>query len=124
MITNLAAGLQKKLTHTEVFEEAKKAGPILAGLVAEVIKKIDVDRPSNVRIESGLGFGTHSVSYNMKASSPEQEVNNWVGDSVAHWDQANLGESEIEDVIWFMSEGAGKGIVEKFDLSQTRSIPL
>jgi len=51
MITNLAAGMQSKLTHTEVFEEAKKAGPVLANLVSEVVKRIDVTRASKVRID-------------------------------------------------------------------------
>jgi purine-nucleoside phosphorylase len=51
MITNLAAGLQGPLSHVEVFEEAKKAGPRLAALIKEIVLKIDSSRPSNVRIK-------------------------------------------------------------------------
>lgn len=50
MITNLAAGLQGPLSHVEVFEEAKKAGPRLAALIKEIVLKIDSSRPNNVKI--------------------------------------------------------------------------
>lgn len=83
MITNLAAGLQKKLTHTEVFEEAKKAGPVLASLVTELIKKIDLDRPNNVRILDTVESTGKIESYNMKAPEVSYPIADWIAPAVA-----------------------------------------
>lgn len=46
------------------------------------------------------------VSNGMKCPLPEFPVDNWIKKSVEMWHVTNLGEDEVEDVIWFMSAGA------------------
>jgi hypothetical protein len=72
MITNLAAGLQGPLNHTEVFEEAKKAGPKLADLISKMILKIDSSRPSHVRIKDEVGETNFFDSYKFRMDLPER----------------------------------------------------
>lgn len=70
MITNLAAGLQKALSHVEVHDEAMKAGPKLAALVSEIIKNIDLQRETNFRLHDKLSSLNHLTSYLMKNPKP------------------------------------------------------
>jgi purine-nucleoside phosphorylase len=41
LITNLCAGLQSKLTHSEVAEAANEAGPRMQAFISHIIKNID-----------------------------------------------------------------------------------
>ncbi len=60
----------------------------------------------------------------MKAEAPELESQTWIDNAIKTWDMTNSGESEVDDVIWFMSEGAGKGITAHLKLEDTRALPL
>lgn len=70
MITNLAAGLQEKLSHTEVHDEAMKAGPKLGELVKKIIIAIDPNRETSVRLKDQVSKELSLPSYLMKNPKP------------------------------------------------------
>lgn len=117
MITNLAAGLQGPLNHEEVFEEAKKAGPRLADLITKIILKIDSTRPNHVRIKDEVGESSFFDSYKFRMDLPQRiPINDWIGDAIKLWDRTNLGEKEVEDVYWFMAQGASLDVASQLGL--------
>jgi len=116
MITNLAAGLQGPLSHVEVFEEAKKAGPRLAALIKEIVLKIDSTWPNNVKIRDevindvafeSFPFWLENVQ---KLNLNREEIKEWVKPAGDFWDMSNLGENPVSDVYWFMAKGAAHNV--------------
>ncbi len=124
MITNLAAGLQKALTHTEVYGEAMKAGPKLANLVSNIIKQIDSDRVVNVKCQDDIFFGESLPSFIMKNPDPVHPIEDFIGEAVDILIDTNMDYKNVEEVYWFMSYGAYKNIIEDAGLTDIRELPF
>lgn len=124
MITNLAAGLQKELTHTEVYGEAMKAGPKLAKLVSNIIKQIDSDRKVNVKCQDEIFLGESFPSYIMKNPKPVEPIKDFIGDAVEILIDTNMDHRNVSEVYWFMSYGAYKDIINSTILTDIRELPF
>jgi hypothetical protein len=113
LCTNLAAGLQSKLTHSEVEEEAKKSGPILQNFVATIIKKIDPNHnKGNPKSLVHDCFTDHNIeSYSFKTIMPSDTIESDIESAVGQIRFANLPYEKVHEVFWFMSKGAWSGIL-------------
>lgn len=122
MITNLAAGLQAKLSHIEVHDEAMKAGPKLGELVRKIIKEIDLTRETNLQLHDHISEELTLPSYSMKNPKPQFPISEWIQEAVEVLSNANLGHSKVDDAYWFMSTGAHADILKNADLKDIREI--
>ena len=122
MITNLAAGLQKKLSHVEVHNEAMKAGPKLGKLVQEMIIKIDMERETHVKLNDKISNERSLPSYLMKNPKPEFPVDNWIADALEMLSVTNMGHDTVDEAYWFMSSGAHRDIIKNAELKDIREI--
>jgi hypothetical protein len=122
MITNLAAGLQKKLSHIEVYDEAMKAGPKLGELVKNIILNIDPERETSVKLQDRISTELSLPSYLMKNPKPVYPVRDWIKDALDMLHQTNLGHSKVDEAYWFMSTGAHCDIIKNADLKDIREI--
>lgn len=124
MITNLAAGLQKVLSHLEVHNEAMKAGPKLGKLVTSIITNIDPKRETHVKLKDQISEEPYLHSYIMKNPKPQYPVENWIADAVDMMHATNCGHNRVDEAYWFMSTGAHKDILNKADLKDIRELPF
>jgi purine nucleoside phosphorylase len=124
MITNLAAGLQKVLSHIEVHDEAMKAGPKLANLVSGIIKGIDMERETHVKLKDQINVDQHLPSYKIKNPKPVYPVKDWIADALEVLQATNLGHEKVDEAYWFMSYGAHRDIIKNADLKDIREIPF
>jgi len=124
MITNLAAGLQKVLSHLEVHSEAMKAGPRLAQFVSNIINKIDMKRETQVRLKDVIFPHQQLLSYKMKNPKPQFPVDEWIYEALEMLFATNLGHEKVDEVYWFMSYGAHKDIIKHADLKDIREVPF
>lgn len=51
-------------------------------------------------------------------------INEWIGEAVKLWDRTNLGEKEVEDVYWFMAQGASLDVASQLGLYNIREVSL
>ena len=124
MITNLAAGLQKALSHVEVHDEAMKAGPKLAALVSEIVKSIDSERETNLKLHDELSSLNQLSSYLMKNPKPTLWTKESIKEALDMLNVMNLGHSKAKEVYWFMSTGAHQDIIKNADLTEIRELPF
>ena len=122
MITNLAAGLQEKLSHTEVHDEAMKAGPKLGELVKKIIIAIDPNRETSVRLKDQVSKELSLPSYLMKNPKPQFPIDSWISEAQDIMHMTNLGHSKVDEAYWFMSYGAHRDIIKNADLKDLREI--
>mmetsp|Transcript_11122 Transcript_11122/g.12507 ORF Transcript_11122/g.12507 Transcript_11122/m.12507 type:complete len:454 (-) Transcript_11122:339-1700(-) len=124
MITNLAAGLQKALSHVEVHDEAVKAGPRLASLVSNIIHKIDMKRETSLALKDTISSESCLESYLMKNPKPQHDVKEWTAGALEMLDITNLGYSKAVEAYWFMSNGAHADILKHANLKDIRELPF
>lgn len=124
MITNLAAGLQKVLTHLEVHNEAMKAGPRLGKLVSSIIQNIDMKRETNIKLKDQISNEHILHSYKMKNPKPQYPVKDWISDALEILHATNCGHDRVDEAYWFMSTGAHRDIIKNADLKDIRELPF
>ena len=126
LVCNLAAGMQEKVTDTEVFDVAINNGPIVGEFIKQIISEIDLSTIVDIKINTYEDF-THDISSFLLSITNEESLENYEKQIKIAFDILRYSFIDIDipqHWVWFWSRECSAGLINNENIKHSIRIPL
>ena len=126
LVCNLAAGMQEKLTDTEVFDVAIRSGPVVGQFIKDIIAEIDLSTDIKLKISECEDFSKDTLSYSISnhnfefISFFEKQLESAINILNFSFIDINIP----QHCIWFMSKECWLDLLNKNTIKRSIRVPF